>query len=53
MIDLARGFAKPEVQAKAVPKIQPEGKTGRTKQPEERQRASVSENIPRIANPAE
>jgi len=53
MIDFARGCAKPEVRAKPSPKIQPEGKGNRTKQPKGRQRASVPQHVPRIANPAE
>ena len=53
MIDLACGCAKPEVRAEAVPKIQAEGKRGRTKQPEGPNRASVPQHVARIANLAE
>ena len=50
MIDLACGCAKPELRAKAIPKIQPKGKRDYAKQPKRPHRASVSQHVPCIAN---
>lgn len=45
MIDLAFGCTKAEVRAEAIPKVQPEGKTDRSKQPQLPHLASVAQHV--------
>ena len=52
MIDFATRCTQTKARAKAVPKIEAEGKGDNTKQPQSRNWASMSQHIARIANPA-
>jgi hypothetical protein len=53
MIDLARRLTKPELRPKPVPKVKAKGNGDRTKQPKAPNRASVSQHVAHVTDPAE